>query len=446
MKVYSRLSVAYLSLFLFLCGFMFPLTGTSAHAAPRIPLELEETRQEISLLNLLRGLYLSKDQVKQLLELANQSQAIRDAALKPFLARKEQILADFNALRDSLYLAPGHEKAPQEKASNIDQEIKEGVGSVNDRVFALEEKAAAVLSSAQMCILEDFKPCLIPPHDLRNPVRVGQAGAAEGLLGKLTDLIHCAPEKIWKERGDQLLQRVTAKLEDKSGEISANLKQDLNKRLHEIARRIRECPDVDFAVKKHELAQELLVINPDKGLKHGHKKNGPVARWLLSDVSAKVLPQWLEAMDKVDFTTAVEEGEDPSIGLEQKEALAKVFVTLRHLHQKRSKKGAKLAPYDEFIAPLKTALKANDLNGFLKAIAQTAETLNQVQPGPDIVKLLVQSARGYGKVLNLPLFNPNQDPFGLVEDLKKAKSQSDPAVGARELQKIIATLQEFKRP
>ncbi|HNV72950.1 MAG TPA: hypothetical protein PKO06_24790, partial [Candidatus Ozemobacteraceae bacterium] len=304
-------------------------SDVSLRAAPKIPLELEEIREDISLLNLLRGLYLSKDQLGQLLDLANQAQRIRQSTLQPFLDRKDQIIGDFRSLRDSLYLAPGNEKKAQEKAREVDQQMKEAVGGVNDLIYALEEKASSILTSAQICILDDFKACLIPPKDLGNPVRVGQAGAAEGLLGKLTDLIHCAPDRLWKERGDRLLKRVSEKLEEKSGEISPALKQDLNRRLHEIANKIRACNDVDFTLKKHDLAKELLVINPDKGLKHGHRKNGPVARWLLADVTVRVLPQWLKAMERVDFTAAGDDATDPPLALEKTEALARLLVTLR---------------------------------------------------------------------------------------------------------------------
>ncbi len=443
MQIHHRLTFRPACLFL---ACLLIASVSSVIAAPKIPLELEEIREDISLLNLLRGLYLSKEQLGQILELATQAQTERQTALKPFLDRKEQILADFRDLRDSLYLAPGNEKKPQEKAHRLDQQMKEAVGGVSDRIYALEEKAAAVLSSAQLCILDDFKACLIPPKDLGNPVRVGQAGAAEGLLGKLTDLIHCAPESLWKARGDRLLQRVVEKLEDKSGEISPALKQDLNRRLHEIAAKIRACNDIDFAVKKHDLAKELLVINPDKGLKHGHRKNGPVARWLLSDVTMRVLPQWIKAMENTDFTAGDTDSNDQPLALEQTEALAKLLMTLRQMHQKRIKAGARLPEYETFVAPVKNALQGHDLKKLLQAVSEIASSLSQASPGHDVVKLLSQCARGYAKVIGLPLFNPQQDPFGLAEELKAAAKRTDHAAAANELQKMLGVLQEFKRP
>jgi len=414
-------------------------------AAPRIPIELEEVREEISLLNLLRGLYLSKDQAGKILELARKAQALRDTAAVPFLKDRERIVEAFGKLRDALYLPPGAEKEAQEKAKGLDHEMKEAAGTAQDAIVGLEREVDAVLTEAQACIIEDFKPCLIPPHDLRNPVRVGQANDTPNMLGKIADLIHAAPPAFWEDRGGILLNKVAGKLEEESGAMSSTFKGDVRGRLNEIASRIRATSDVDYAVKRGGLAQELLLIDPRKALKQGHQKTGKNARWLLSDVTVRVLPRWIEAMDRLSVSDTGETAEDAGLRLDQKDVAARALVQLRKMYNKRSQSGT-LPPYETFIRPVVDGVRQNDQLAFLRGVRSCAATLLAVRPDKDLVRLLTQTARGYARWLELPLFHPVQDPYGLAADLEAAGREADPAKACAGLAKLTDLLETFRKP
>jgi len=57
----------------------------------------------------------------------------------------------------------------------------------HDKIAKLEEEVEGILSSAQFSIVEDFKPCLILPKSLQDPLRVGQANDAGGKLVKVVE-------------------------------------------------------------------------------------------------------------------------------------------------------------------------------------------------------------------------------------------------------------------
>lgn len=417
----------------------------AAWSAPRPVAELEEIREEISLLNLLRGLYLSKEQVRKISDLARQAQTLRDTAVEPFLKEKERILKTFSGLRDSLYLAPGAEKTAQEQAQKLDHEMKEAMGSVHDRISQMEEEVDGILTEAQACIVDDFKPCLIPPKDLRNPVRVGQANDTPGALGKVADLIWAAPDGLWKARGSRLLEALAGKLEEESGAMSGAMKADVRRRIGEIAARIRKTSDVDYAVKRGDLAKEFLLIDPGKALKQGHKKIGKNGRWLLSDTAARVLPRWLEAMDAQAVPEVREAAEDAELRLDRKDIAARALMQLQKQYNRRRAAG-KLPPYDAFIKPVMDGINADDLRAFLGGVRTCAGQLLDVRPDGDLVKLLAQLARGYAKWLELPLFNPKQDPFGLAADLEAARQNTDPAQACADLLKLVDTVGTFRKP
>lgn len=414
-------------------------------AVSRPVVELEEIREEISLLNLLRGLYLSKKQVQKISDLARQAQTLRDAAVGPFLKEKERILKTFSGLRDSLYLAPGAEKEAQEQAKKLDHEMKETMGSVQDRISQMEEEIAGLLTDAQACIIDDFKPCLIPPKDLRNPVRVGQANDTPGALGKAADLIWAAPDALWKTRGTKILEALATRLEEESGAMSGTMKADVRRRIGEIAARIRKTSDVDYAVKRGDLAKEFLLIDPGKALKQGHKKLGKNGRWLLSETAARILPRWLETMDAQGVLEMQEPSDDAALRLDRKDIAARTLMQLQRQYRKRRESGA-LPPYDTFIKPVMDGINGDNLHDFLRGVRGCAVQLLDVRPDEDLVKLLAQLARGYAKWLELPLFNPKLDPFGLAADLEVARQNSDAAKACSDLLKLVDLLAAFRKP
>ncbi len=417
----------------------------AAWAAPRPVAELEEIHEEISLLNLLRGLYLSKDQVQKISALARQAQALRDSAVGPFLKEKERILKTFSGLRDALYLTPGAEKEAQEQAQKLEHEMKETMGGVQDRIALMEEEVGGILTDAQACIVDDFKPCLIPPKDLRNPVRVGQANDAPGALGKAADLIWAAPAGLWKTRGSKLLETLATRLEEESGAMSGTMKADVRRRIGEIAARIRKTSDVDYAVKRGDLAKEFLLIDPGKALKQGHKKIGKNGRWLLSDTAARVLPRWLGAMDAQVVPEMREPAEDAELRLDRKDIAARTLMQLQKQYKRRRAAGT-LPPYDAFIKPVMDGINADDLRAFLGGVRTCAARLCDARPDADLAKLLAQLARGYAKWLELPLFNPKQDPYGLAADLEAARQNTDPAQACTDLLKLVDTIGTFRKP
>jgi len=69
--------------------------------------ELRQLRSEISLLNLLNGLYLSTDQLDQLIALAERAGQVHDAHVRQYAAGSAGYVKDLAALREALYSPTG---------------------------------------------------------------------------------------------------------------------------------------------------------------------------------------------------------------------------------------------------------------------------------------------------------------------------------------------------
>lgn len=431
-----------------LLGGLFLLAASPASAKPLDIKELQEIREEISLLNLLRGLYLSKDQVHTLMGMAQKLQTMRQELLGRIEADRAGVLATFAGLRDALYEAPGHEKAAQDKASALDDRFKEGKGAIDDETWHLEQEAETVLTAAQRSVIEGFQPCLIPPKDLKNPVRVGQASADAGMLGKIADLIHAAPADLWQERGERLLARLTDKLEEESGTMTPATKGDLHKRLAATAATIRALSDVDYNLRREELAREMLLINSHEALKHGHHKVGKVGQFLLSEAAARVFPRWIKAMDKMGTPPATDLEPDGDAGPGGKdfslaEAGAKALDQLQRMFRKRDGR-EKLGTFPEFAAPVKAAIEAGDPDKTLESLLACFDRLITLGAGPDLTRAMLQLARITARRKNLPLFHPKQDPFGLAAELKAVQEAPDTPEACAKARSLAGLAARFK--
>ncbi len=421
---------------------------STAHALPRAKAmeELDSLKEEISLLNLLRGLYLSENQVSQLCEISLEADnAVKDI-FNPILQDKVVILEAFADLRNRLFEAPGKETQAQKKAHQINDRLKETQGKAIELLGKLEVRASRVLTAAQLEIVEGFVPCLIPPNDLKNPVRVGQAGAAEGPLAKITELIYATPEDVWNERKMILLGKACQKMEEDTGKLSDSMRTDLLNRLSETAKKIRATDPVDFPLKKGEMADEMLLIDHTKRGINGHKPVGKVGKWFLSETAAKLLPRWKDAMEAgmEQVSDADSANDDFKMEPDTSEMAKRFKNTLARLYQKSSKNKT-LPPFEEVKNLIDQAEKSKDPMKLAQAVLGTIDSLAAAGIVPQLNKALVQLIRGSSKHLKLPLINEKHDPYGFFEELKKAQESGEPKEVFQRLRKLADMIVRFKK-
>jgi hypothetical protein len=421
----------------------------TATALPRVQgmEELEELQEEISLLNLLRGLYLSEDQITQICEIAVEADNVVKSTASPILRDKEVIVATFADLRNRLFQAPGQETPSQQKAQQINDRLKEAQENVREHLGKLETRLARVMTSAQLEIIEGFVPCLIPPRDLKNPVRVGQAGAAEGPLARMTELIYATPEDVWNERKMILLGKVVEKIEEESGKLSDSMRSDLLNRLTATAKKIRAIDQVDFALKKGDLADELLLIDHTRRGASGQKALGKVGKWFLSETALRILPRWKDAMaagmDQV--TEADSTGDDFRIEPNTAQMADRLKNTLARLYRKGGKKKG-LPPLEQLQNRIDMAEKSKDPMKLAHAVMETIDSLASAGIArQNINKALVQLIRGVSKHLKLPLINEKHDPYGFFAELKKAQDAPSPEEAFQGLRKLADMIVRFKK-
>ena len=216
---------------------------------------LHQLRKEINNWNLVNGMHFSAEQIEQLVHLVRQAERL---------------------------------KTTQRQAKPKDRMHPDDVRTAHAR---FEHAAEYVLRPGQREVLATYKPCLIPPKNLKDPVRVGQANDNTRLAGWL---------ERTRSRNDAQIERMIDRLID--GEIAhlgpldgASGKQR-RAQLRDTVRRASEMSDVEFAINKDDLAdaiqprdrREELTAEIDT-IRRARLQPGRTARLLLNRDFAAVL-------------------------------------------------------------------------------------------------------------------------------------------------------------
>lgn len=238
--------------------------------------ELRDLRDDINLLNLLNGLYLTQEQVTRLLEVARQANTLRGIGEEGFEAQEAaQWVAALEQARRALWEGQKVSPTPRRSLQQVLNPIPPGRPRSPQVVEALLRPLVAevegFLSEAQRRVIEDYAPCLIPPRNLRDPVRVGQATDHEAAVGALRGLRAIPSLQYELQRGvwaEQTLQE----LERHGGAYPASERQRVKEALLAFADRVRSLPEVEFELSKEELAREFEGFNRQHQVKEAMKR------------------------------------------------------------------------------------------------------------------------------------------------------------------------------
>jgi len=223
--------------------------------------EIEELKREIILLNLINGLNLIDSQAAEIIRYAKEAKTIRDSAMDAYKSIETELKASFTELRDSLYdrnSSPSLEV--EERAQRLNHNMKEKKEKMIKKLKEIEEKVKLVLTQGQIEILQEFKPCLIPPNDLKNPTRAGHAFDSTP-FERLLENVRRIPDEKYALAKQMITNRYIKKIEKYFGEISDADKEAYTANFFDVIQQARNMTPEEFAINKKELS---LMINPEK--------------------------------------------------------------------------------------------------------------------------------------------------------------------------------------
>ena len=301
MQRHMRGSGRRLALSVVLLGMFGPaLVAEPARSSMEIA-QVEETRRlrsEISVLNLLNGLYLSPSQMDQLVPLAEKAAAIHAQYRQTYVAESDAYTRELGALRDGLYTVNGatqdQKSAAVSRHGRLDSALRQ---KVSDEILPIEEKARAVLNEGQLAVIQDFKACMVPPKTLSDPVAVGQVTTTEREEAML-DVVRRMPAGLYSEQRARIAGAIVNYHEMMKGKLTPDVRTATQVTLAKKLDDARALSDVDYAVRKRDVARGFQMYDDKTNYRQGQRQTGPVAQWLLGPDSADVLKRWREARRK----------------------------------------------------------------------------------------------------------------------------------------------------
>ncbi|MDI6732829.1 MAG: hypothetical protein QME51_01505 [Planctomycetota bacterium] len=219
---------------------------------------ISKLREEISLTNLTNGLNLSEAQLAELIKVLKEAEGLRKTYTEQHRMQAEEMVKAFSTLKKELQNGPHLPQEIATKASNYNESAKEILEKIKKEIMPFQDKVEKILTEAQKMVIDDFKPCLLPPKSQKDPVRVGQAKGSERAIGLLRKLRE-TPSNVYIQKREDALQRYFAQFEEKKGKLSDEEKTKEKARLFGLADRVRAMSAEEFELNKQELAEEFII-------------------------------------------------------------------------------------------------------------------------------------------------------------------------------------------
>jgi hypothetical protein len=268
--------------------------------------EVHRLHKEISFLNLINGLNLTREQLTALRDVVRKAVGLRHRTLAENGQMAKDLAAALRALRSDLVRGSRPGREVERRAALLNHRMRDLRIRNMKKLPALEKELGGILTDGQKEILAGFIPCLIPPRDLRNPERAGQAAdhsRAADLLARLRRV----PPRDREHAVRRAAERIAAKLSQHTGGLSAEQRRAEVERVSRELRKALAADDVEFALKKTEFAKNIkpAAFKPkadrrlySQGGRYGPPRPGKIARFFFTPEALRVLEGRLRAEAK----------------------------------------------------------------------------------------------------------------------------------------------------
>jgi hypothetical protein len=430
--------------------------------------DVAEIKNEISFLNLLNGLYLSQDQYDRLIPLAEQAAAIHQKYTEEFSLAADPYIADLSKLRDSLYKTLGPSEEIKTRAVSGDAKLqKHPREQMLEDLGKIEDQARMVFSDAQLTVIRDFKACLIPPKNLRDPAAVGQVSSTEK-EESLLDVIRRMPESLYQKRKTPIAEAVIKCEEREKGQMPDDVRAKMTEAYIAKMDNVRALGSVDFNLKKKQHAENFVMFDEDVKYQKGlYRELGNINKYFLNRNGADALKKYRDArsMDMAETSpeaaqTALSSKNNPGkdIALEKDQTLKKYQQQAVQLLRERQKKG--LVPQQQALKidrTIKASEQKKDAFQRFQALEKVVDQLNAMDLTRASAESMFTKIRFLALLKNTPLPQgvrgtetrpaPLMDPTGLggaIDSARETLKKGDLPKAYASLQGISDEIRQFR--
>jgi hypothetical protein len=192
----------------------------------------------------------------------------------------------------------------EKRAAQLEQRAKKEIHMNSSQALKdVEKKLDKVFTDAQKEVINTFNPCLIPPKDLKNPVRAGQA-SDNTMLTNMLKKLRSMSEDEWEKMKDGFVERHLNEIQKHIGKLSAEELAAEKKRILEIVENARTMDDAEFQLNLPRLSESLKPAHKVKEMReelHKLEENrmnalGRVGQFFMKPIVVPILTKRLEVM------------------------------------------------------------------------------------------------------------------------------------------------------
>jgi len=160
----------------------------------------------------------------------------------------------------------------------------------------LTPQVDAILTPEQRVAFESFACCLVPPKSMTDPIRIGQAASGEKEIGILR-WVRGVPEDRWPASKAWALDLWKAGLTIKSPGLTEAEKAKACDRISKIYDETRALSDVDFELDKTRLADQLHEVTAPTQTKSDGLRKFSAAMFLIGNGTVEAYDRLIERLD-----------------------------------------------------------------------------------------------------------------------------------------------------
>ncbi len=223
--------------------------------------DVSRLKHDIEILNLLNALYLTQQQLDDLLDIHQRSETLFEDVKMALSARADESKRSFAGLRHALITGRDPEQPLAHQAQQENHRLKEiGVEALDD-FTAIAVEVEDLLNESQKVIVSHYISCLIPPKNEVNPLRVGQSGNSDGPkhhLGKIREI----PTVIYLFKKNEIVDKIHSHISTVARGIPGVSLEDARERIIDLLDEIRAMSETEFRLYDKDPIKEIIGHPP----------------------------------------------------------------------------------------------------------------------------------------------------------------------------------------
>lgn len=256
----------------------------AAAAAPAVGQrpEFERVTAEIRALNIINQLNLTREQLERILPIAREEAAERADLERRYQASEPALVSAAKQLRAELNDGFNSKPETEREWNRVHGPLLDMAESFKERHDQRVAAVMQILTPNQLELIAEYKPCVVPIKDYKDPTRIGQAAASSAVDNAL-ERVRQLPEPVFERSRERRQQMVAERLHKyyKPEEIPGKVQE-----FEQAAIQVRAMSEVEFQSKKSEIAQRLA---PPEHIARGPELTGRVALFLVSPSGLPIL-------------------------------------------------------------------------------------------------------------------------------------------------------------